>query len=84
MDGRILDEVRSKMTDPPSLGRRRSNRLEQYDSWSKYLACMKQPDKYADTLFVIGFSSLYNVSISLITYMMNSKYIISILMHILM
>ena len=38
MDGRTLDEVRDEMAGLPSLGRRRSNRLEKYDSWSKYLA----------------------------------------------
>ena len=46
-----------------SLGRR----LEQYDSWSKYLTYMKQPDKFADTLFVVGFSSLYKVSVRVIS-----------------
>ena len=67
MDGRTLDEVHGEMVDLPSLGRRRSNRLEQYNSWSKYLAYMKHPDKYADSLFMIGSSSLYNVSVSLIS-----------------
>ena len=32
MDGRTLDEVRGKMADPPTMGRRRGTRLEQYDS----------------------------------------------------
>ena len=55
------------MADPPSLGRRRSNRLDQYESWSKYLASMKQLDKYADTLFMLGLASFYNVSVRIIS-----------------
>ena len=55
VDGRTLDEVLGEMADLPSLDRRRSNKLEQYDRWFNYLEYMKQPDKYADTLFVIGF-----------------------------
>ena len=85
MNGRILDEVRGEMEDPPSLGRRRSNRLDQYDSWSKYLAYTKQPEKYTDTVFVIGFSSLIMSRPALsVTYTMNPKYIISVLPHLLM
>ena len=34
---------------------------------SKYLAYIKQPNKFVDTLFVIGFASLYNVSVRIIT-----------------
>ena len=35
MDGRTLDEVGREMEDPPSLGRRRGPRLDQYDIWVK-------------------------------------------------
>ena len=52
MDGRTLDEVRDEMEDPPTLGRRRSIRLEQYDIRTKCIAYMKQPDKFADALLV--------------------------------
>ena len=66
MDGHTLDEVRGEMEDPLSMGRRRGNRLDNYDSWTKYLTYMKHPDEFADALFVIGFASLYNVSVRII------------------
>ena len=67
MDGRTLDEVRREMADPSATGRRKGSRLEHYDSWTKYLAYMKQPVKYIDTLFIFGFASLYKVSVRIIT-----------------
>ena len=67
MDGRTLDEVRNEIADPPSLGWRKNNRPEQYSSWFKYFAYMKQPDKYADTLFVLGLASFYNISVRIIS-----------------
>ena len=66
-DGNSLDEVRSGMENTLSLDGQRSTRLEQYDIWSKYLTYMKQPDKYADTIFVFGHSSFYNVSVRVIS-----------------
>ena len=65
-DGRTLDEVRGEMTDPVALGRRRTPQLEHYDSWSKYINYMKQPDNYVDTLFVYGLASLYQVSVRIV------------------
>ena len=66
-DGRTLREVRGDMEDPPSLTMRTRNRLEKYDSWTKHINYMKQPDKYADVLFLIGVSQVYNVSVSIIS-----------------
>ena len=60
--GRTLDEVRGELIDPVALGRRRTTRINHYDSWSKYNIYMKQPDNYADTLFVNGFLALYQVA----------------------
>ena len=66
-DGRTLDTVREEMRDAPTTVRRRTPRLEQYDSWYKYITYMRQPDKYADVLFAYGLSHLYNVSICIIS-----------------
>ena len=63
MDERTLDEACGGMEDPVTLGQRSTNRQEQYDSWSKYITHMKKPDTYADTLFVFGLSTLYNISV---------------------
>ena len=59
--------MRGGISDPATLGRRRHNRLEQYNSWTKYITYMKKPDNYADTLFVFGFSALYNVSVRIVS-----------------
>ena len=67
MDGRTLDEVRSGMSDPATLGRRRPNRLEQYNSWTKYITYKMKPDNYADTFFVFGLLALYNVSVRIVS-----------------
>ena len=77
MDGRTLDEVRGGMSDPATLGRRRTNRLEQYDSWIKYITYMKKPDNYAGTLFMFGFSALYNVSVRIVSDSYDEPYILS-------
>ena len=67
MDGRTLDEVRERLSIPVTMGRRRINRLEQYDSWAKYITYMKHPDNYADVLFVFGFSAFYNVVVRIVS-----------------
>ena len=47
-------------------GRRRTNRLDQYDSWTKYITYLKQPDNYADVLFVFGLSTIYYVAVRIV------------------
>ena len=53
-DGRTLHEMRGGMSDPAMLGRLRTNWLEQYDSWTKFIIYMKKTGNYADILFVFG------------------------------
>ena len=62
IDGRTLDEMCGGMEDSVTLGRRRTNRLEQYDSWSKDITYIKKSNKYADTHFVFGLSTHHNVT----------------------
>ena len=49
------------------LGRQRTNRLEQYDSWTKYITDMKKPDNYAGALFMFGLSAFHNVAVGMIS-----------------
>ena len=56
-------------------GKAEANRLTYYYNCSKNIAEMKRSGKYADTLFVLWFSALYNVSVRIVIFMMNLKYI---------
>ena len=68
-DGRTLDEVREGLSSPVPVGKKpRAYRLDQYDSWIKYIPYMKQSDNYADVLFVFGLSAMYNIAVCIVSY----------------